>query len=103
MLIGFNVKDGFFFTTGGLEQTKLLQFGQFVSQSMPKFVQGCQLASCDELEVLVSPEGILPILELLRDHTNGQFKQLMDMTAVDVPSRPYRFEVLLLFSRASSM
>ena len=66
-----------------------------MSQSMPKFVQGCQLASCDELEVLVSPEGILPILEFLRDHTNGQFKQLMDMTAVDVPSRPYRFEVLL--------
>jgi len=81
-------------TQGGLEQTKLLQFGQFVSQSMPKFVQGCQLASCDELEVLVSPEGILPILEFLRDHTNGQFKQLMDMTAVDVPSRPYRFEIV---------
>ena len=60
---------------------------------MPKFVQGCQLASGDELEVLVSPDGILPILEFLRDHTNAQFKQLMDMTVVDVPTRPFRFEV----------
>ena len=78
---------------GNLKQSKLLQFGQFVSQSMPKFIQGCQIASGDELELLVSPEGILPILEFLRDHTNAQFKQLMDMTVVDIPSKPYRFEV----------
>ena len=80
-------------SAGNLQQAKLLQFGQFVSQSMPKFVQGCQLASGDELEVLVSPDGILPILEFLRDHTNAQFKQLMDMTAIDIPAKPYRFEV----------
>lgn len=79
---------------GNPQQTKLLQFGQFVAQSMPKFVQGCQIASGDELEVLVSPDGVLPILEFLRDHTNAQYKQLMDMTAVDIPTRPYRFEVL---------
>ena len=79
---------------GNLQQAKLLQFGQFVSQSMPKFIQGCQVTSGDELEILVSPDGILPILEFLRDHTNAQFKQLMDMTAIDVPAKPYRFEVL---------
>ena len=66
-----------------------------MSQSMPKFVQGAQVVSGNELEILVSPDGILPILEFLRDHTNSQFKQLMDMTVVDIPSKPYRFEVKL--------
>ncbi|XP_065065240.1 NADH dehydrogenase [ubiquinone] iron-sulfur protein 3, mitochondrial-like [Rhopilema esculentum] len=81
-------------TQGDAQQTKLLEFGQFVSQSMPKFVQGAQVVLGNELEILVSPDGILPILEFLRDHTNSQFKQLMDMTVVDIPSKPYRFEVV---------
>ena len=34
------------------------------------------------------------MLGMLRDHTNAQFKGLMEITAVDVPSRPYRFEVV---------
>ena len=64
-----------------------------MSQAMPKFVQGAQVVSGNELEILIAPEGVLPILEFLRDHTNAQFKQLMDITALDVPTRPYRFEV----------
>ena len=31
---------------------------------------------------------------MLKDHTNAQFKALMEITAVDVPSRPYRFELV---------
>ncbi|XP_012559720.1 NADH dehydrogenase [ubiquinone] iron-sulfur protein 3, mitochondrial isoform X1 [Hydra vulgaris] len=74
--------------------TRLMEFGQFVSDSMPKFVQSAEVTEGDELQVLISPDGIIPILTFLRDHTNAQFKQLMDITAVDWPSKPYRFEVV---------
>ena len=74
-------------------RTKLLEFGQFVSNAMPKYVQAAQVTEGDELEILIAPEGVLPTMTFLRDHTNAQFKLLMDMTAVDWPSKPYRFEV----------
>ena len=35
----------------------LLEFGQFVSDAMPKFVQQVQVSHGNELEVLIAPEG----------------------------------------------
>lgn len=78
------------------KRTKLMEFGQFVSNSMPKYVQAAQVTDGNELEILICPEGILPIITFLRDHTNAQFKQLIDMTVVDWPSKPYRFEVVYM-------
>jgi len=53
------------------------------------------LAAGDELELLIAPEGIIPTFTFLKDHHNTQFVNLSDITAVDVPSRQYRFEVSL--------
>ena len=47
----------------------------------------------NELELMICPEGIIPVLTFLRDHQNAQFRSLMELTAVDVPKRVYRFEV----------
>ena len=66
---------------------------------LPKFIQQVQVTSTEELELLIHPEGILPVLTFLRDHTNAQFRQLVDITAVDVPKRHYRFEVIMLHSK----
>lgn len=52
-----------------------------------------QVTCFNELELLIHPDGIIPVLTFLRDHTNAQFKSLADLTAVDVPSRQFRFEV----------
>ena len=52
-----------------------------------------QVTHNDELELLIHPEGIVPVLTFLRDHQNCQFRQLQDITAVDVPKRICRFEV----------
>ena len=35
----------------------------------------------------------MPVLQFLKDHHNAQFAVISDITAVDVPSRHYRFEV----------
>lgn len=46
-----------------------------------------------ELELLIAPEGVIPVLTFLRDHTNAQYQSLADLTAVDKPEKPCRFEV----------
>ena len=47
----------------------------------------------NELEVLIHPDGIIPVLTFLKDHTNAQFVNMTDIAGVDVPTRTCRFEV----------
>jgi NADH dehydrogenase (ubiquinone) Fe-S protein 3 len=47
----------------------------------------------DELEVMITPSSVVPVLTFLRDHSTAQFQQLMDITVIDVPTREFRFEV----------
>jgi hypothetical protein len=44
-----------------------------------------------------SPPSPPPTQRFLRDHVNTQFKCLIDVTAVDFPERPARFEVVYHF------
>lgn len=60
---------------------------------MPKYVQKVQLTSGDELEVLICPDGVVPVLQFLKDHHQAQFANLVDIAGMDVPNRKYRFEV----------
>jgi len=73
---------------------KLSTFGQYIAAICPKYVQDVRITSTKELEVLIHPEGILPVMAILRDHTNAQFKNLMELTAIDVPKREFRFELV---------
>merc|ERR1719481_588789 len=43
---------------------------------------------------MVCPAGILPVLSFLESHINAQFTNVSDITAIDVPSRQHRFEVV---------
>jgi len=72
---------------------QLSEFGQYVASILPKYIQQAQMTQTKELELLIAPEGIIPVLTFLRDHTNGQYKSLADLTAVDKLGKPYRFEV----------
>ena len=73
-----------------------MEYGEYVGSILPKYVQMTQVNHLNELEILIAPEGILPVMTFLRDHTTAQFKSLADITAVDVPSRQNRFEVSLI-------
>ena len=44
--------------------------------------------------ICISPSSVLPFFTFLKQHTNTQFKMLIDITAVDYPSRSNRFEVV---------
>lgn len=48
----------------------------------------------NELTLMGRREDILDILKFLRDDEKCKFTQLIDVTAVDYPSRPERFEVV---------
>ncbi|KAF1393214.1 hypothetical protein PFLUV_G00036190 [Perca fluviatilis] len=73
-------------------QSQLAAFGEYVAEMMPKYIQQVQVTCYNELEVMIHPDGVIPVLTFLRDHTNGQFRNMIDLTAVDVPTRPNRFE-----------
>jgi len=61
---------------------------------LPKYVQRVMIQHGDELELCIHPEGVVPVIMFLKDHHNAQFKSLADLTAIDVPGRPYRFELI---------
>jgi len=68
-------------------------FGEYIAQCMPKYVQHVQVTNGNELEVLIHPDGVLPVLSFLKNHTNAQFTNVADICGLDVPTRQYRFEV----------
>uniref|UniRef100_A0A1W7RBZ1 NADH dehydrogenase [ubiquinone] iron-sulfur protein 3, mitochondrial n=1 Tax=Agkistrodon contortrix contortrix TaxID=8713 RepID=A0A1W7RBZ1_AGKCO len=80
-----------------IAQKKLSAFGEYVAEILPKYVQQVQITCFNELEILIHPDGILPVIAFLKDHTNAQFRNIVDLTAVDIPSRQYRFEIVYNF------
>lgn len=85
-------------------RSSLTDFGKYVAQCLPKYVQKVQLTAGDELEVLIAPEGVVPTMQFLKDHHSAQFASLVDIAGMDVPGRKYRFEVsyyLILCVRSS--
>ncbi|MDF2140042.1 NADH-quinone oxidoreductase subunit C [Paenirhodobacter sp. CAU 1674] len=50
-----------------------------------------------ELNVTVTPGSIVDFVDFLREDPNCKFSTLVDITAVDYPSRPARFDVVWHF------
>ncbi|XP_067613717.1 NADH dehydrogenase [ubiquinone] iron-sulfur protein 3, mitochondrial [Eurosta solidaginis] len=76
------------------QRVDLTNFGRYVAECLPKYVQKVQLTAGDELEVLIAPEGVVPVLQFLKDNHLAQFSNLVDIAGMDVPSRQYRFEII---------
>ena len=71
-------------------------FVKSLIKSVPKWIQ--YSSSCkNEIVFFVYPQFVLPFSLFLRDHVNTQCKQLMDITAVDYPTRIERFELIYNF------
>lgn len=64
--------------------------------TLPKFIQQTSVYK-DELTLYVAPTGVVPVVHFLRDHTNTQYKQVMDICGADYPTRTKRFEVVYHF------
>lgn len=77
-----------------VQKAHLVDFGKYIAECMPKYVQKVRLTTGNELEVLIAPEGVIPVLQFLKDHHSAQFSNMVDIAGMDVPSRPYRFEII---------
>nr|CAG4652112.1 EOG090X0BXY [Triops cancriformis] len=77
-----------------IERETLSNFGKYVAECLPKYVEKVQITAGNELELLIVPEGVVPVLQFLKDHHQCQFTNLADMGVMDVPSRQYRFELI---------
>ncbi|CAJ0559161.1 unnamed protein product, partial [Mesorhabditis spiculigera] len=73
---------------------KLANFGRYAAECLPKYVQQAQFAAGDELELLIHPDGVIPVLSFLKGNHSAQFTNLTFITCVDVPTRKNRFEVV---------
>jgi NADH/F420H2 dehydrogenase subunit C len=62
---------------------------------VPKFIEK-SIISKEEVIIFTNTTNLVSLLTFLRDHTNSQYKMLVDITAVDYPEREERFEVVYL-------
>ena len=83
-----------FFKIDEAKKKFLADFGTYVAECLPKYVQKLQMTHTGELEVLIAPEGIVPVIAFLKDNHAAQFTNLSDIAGVDVLSRRYRFELV---------
>lgn len=68
-------------------------FIQSLCLTIPKWIQ-YSISSKNEVCLYILPEFIIPFFSFLKNHVNNQFKVLIDVTAVDFPSRALRFEIV---------
>ncbi|TKW67417.1 MAG: NADH-quinone oxidoreductase subunit C [Paracoccus denitrificans] len=74
----------------------LSDLSDLVQVRFPDDVQSATTAF-DELTVTVGLSGLLRVIEFLQSDANCRFSTLIDITAVDHPERPARFDVVYQF------
>lgn len=71
----------------------LTELGGHIELKRPDCVIGWDVTH-DELNIDVAPANIAGFIEFLRNDPTCRFSSLVDITAVDYPSRPKRFDVV---------
>jgi NADH-quinone oxidoreductase subunit C len=71
----------------------LHELGDLIVTSLPNDVSGYEVR-LDELTVVAVTPAIAKVLKFLRDDTQCQFRQLIDICGADYPNRPLRFDVV---------
>ncbi|OAX83148.1 NADH-ubiquinone oxidoreductase 30.4 kDa subunit, mitochondrial [Emergomyces africanus] len=75
------------------KSASLHKYGQYLMSCLPKYIQQFSVWK-DELTIYVPPSGIIPTFVFLKQHTAAEYTQVVDITAVDFPTRDQRFEVV---------
>lgn len=70
------------------------QLIKVVQECLPKYLQIARVTHQQEVELLVAPKGIRPVIHFLKCHHETQFTNIVDIAGVDVPARKYRFEIV---------
>ena len=73
-----------------------IKFAYYIIKTVPKWIEFCVLRK-NEPVFYVKPEYVIPFCLFLKTHLNTKLHVLVDITAVDYPSRSLRFEVVYHF------
>jgi NADH-quinone oxidoreductase subunit C len=76
--------------------TKLDELGALIADALPGVVTGHDVAHC-VLNIAANAADIIRVTTFLRDDPRCQFVCIIDVTAVDWPSRERRFDVVYHF------
>lgn len=68
-------------------------FLEHVVRVLPKAIQSAYIFKSN-ISITIDSSCLLQVLQYLRDHTNMQFKTLIDITCVDFPDKKKRFKVI---------
>ena len=71
----------------------LLDLGDHIATTLGEAVTESELVN-DELVIWTKSDSLLKVIKFLRDNQNCQFRQLVELTAVDYPAREDRFELV---------
>jgi len=69
-----------------------------IRSMMPRMITSGVVVNGEPI-LYCEPKHVPTVLTFLRDHSGTRCKQLTDLTAVDIPSRDKRFEVLCIHRR----
>ncbi len=69
-------------------------FGEYITGSLPDGIEASSDVINGDVVITTVPKNIQQVLVFLRDDARCQFKQLVDLTAVDYLDRGLRFEVV---------
>ena len=76
-----------------LEHFSHQNFIQSLCITVPKWIQ-YSVSNRNEMVFYIFPQFLTHFFSFLKNHVNTQFKVLIDVTAVDYPSRMFRFEIV---------
>jgi NADH dehydrogenase (ubiquinone) Fe-S protein 3 len=76
-----------------ISKTLNLNFASSIVKTIPKWIHYV-IYNKSELTFYVLPSYVSSVFSFLKNHTTTQYKMLVDITAVDYPSRLVRFEVV---------
>lgn len=76
-----------------MNSNEIYKYGQYLVKILPKHIDEVLIIN-NELVLHSNPNKILELLMFLRDHSNAQFKSIIDICGVDYPERKKRFEVV---------
>jgi NADH:ubiquinone oxidoreductase subunit C len=74
----------------------LTSYSQYLIRCCIKSIVKTQIKQ-NLITLSIFKENLLPLCNFLKNHTNTQFKILLDIVVVDYPLRRERFEVIYVF------
>jgi len=78
-----------------MNQTEIREFARGLVSSVPAWIHKVEIRHQSEVILTLShSEYLTAVFRFLRDHTQTQFKMLLDLTAVDYPSQEERFQLV---------